>query len=135
MSTPRKKLTREDFVRPFKPIIEEVRVPEIEAGGVIYARSFSAGDRSKLEVLGAKFKDKKNYDELPKANYLAFALGACLEDGTRLFGEHELDKVAELPSAVVGRVVEVIMRLNGMKKIEELEKNSESAQSGDSPSA
>ena len=131
------KLTREDFLRPFKPVIEEVKVPEIQAEGVAYCRSFSAGDRGKLEILGARYKDKKNYDDTPKIRFLACVLGVCDEQGNRIFQETELDLIAQMPAIVVDRLSEVIFRLNGLdkKKIEELEKNSESAQSEGSPSA
>lgn len=128
-----KKLTRDDFLRPFIPTIEEVALPELD--GVTYCRSFSAGDRGKLEVIGARYKDKKNYDDAPKVRFLACALGMCDEQGNRLFQDNELDKIASLPAIVVDRCSEVIFRLNGLDKtkIEELEKNSESAQNGDSP--
>lgn len=131
------KLTREDFLQPFKPVIKEVAVPEIKAGGVAYVRSFSAGDRGKLEVLGARYKDKKNYEDTPKIRYLACVLGMCDEQGARIFQENELDKIAQMSSIVVDRLSEEIFKLNGLdkSKIEELEKNSESAQVEGSPSA
>lgn len=130
-------LTRNDFIGPFVPAIEAVAVPELKADGVAYVRSFSAGDRGKLEILGARYRDKKNYEDTPKIRFLACVLGICDKDGNRIFEEKELDMIAQMPAIVVDRLSEVIFRLNGLdkKKIEELEKNSESAQDEGSPSA
>lgn len=133
----RRKLTREDFLQPFQPIIEEIPVPEISTEAVAYVRSFTAGDRGKLEIMGARYRDKKNYEDTPKIRFLACVLGICDENGERLFKENELDQIAQLPAIVVDRLSDAIFRLNGLdkKKVEELEKNSESAQNADSPSA
>lgn len=131
------KLSREDFLKPFQPVIKPVPVPELSADGVAYVRSFSAAERGKLEVLGARYKDKKNYEDTPKIRYLACVLGICDEQGNRLFQENELEMIAQMSSIVVDRLSEEIFKLNGLdkSKIEELEKNSESAPSAGSPTA
>ncbi len=120
------KLTKSDLLKPWQVEILPVQVNELGEGSLVYVRSFSAAERSKLEVLGARFRETKNYDDTPKLRLLTVALSLCDEQGTRMFDESELDLIAQLPAVVVDRIFEAAGRINGLdaKKAQELEKNS-----------
>lgn len=124
-------LTRKDLTAAWDVKTETVPVPELGADGYVIVRQFSAAERGKLEVLGTRFREKKAYDEVPKVRLLTCALAMCDEQLNRLFQDDELDKVGEMPSAVVDRIFEAAAKLNGLddKANKEQEKNSVSAQS------
>ncbi len=97
-------------------------------GGEVTIRAVSAGEMDHIEALGAAFEK----DPMLVASHLrARVCGYFLanEDGSRMFGDGEIEKLNELSAAGLTIVYEEGMRFNKRALNEELEKNSEATPS------
>lgn len=109
--------------------IEKVPTPEMGEGSFIYVRSLTAGQRSKIDGVAAKFKvsDGKNVGEIAEFNLNLVYWGACDAKGERLFTDvRQIDALKKKNAATISRIAEAVARLSGLSKeeLEQLEKNS-----------
>lgn len=95
--------------------VEAVDVPEWN--GRVFVRSLTAGDRS---AWAAAMRD-----DADRAGLLMIARAVCDADGVRIFGDDDLDALAEKSTAAIDRLVDAVLRVNGMRpeQIEEIEGN------------
>jgi len=95
--------------------VEPVDVPEW--GGRVHVRSLTAGDRS---VWTAAVRDDPD-----RAGLLIVARAVCTPDGERLFADDDVDALAEKSTAALDRVIDAVLRVNGLRPddVEELEGN------------
>ncbi len=79
--------------------------------GTVLIREFTTADREKFEVLAMGMQEgsgKKNM----KANIIAISL--INKDNTRVFGDDEIGKIAELPSTITEVIFNAVLDINGM---------------------
>lgn len=116
---------------------ETVDVPEW--GGSVLVRELTAAGRDQFEQ--GMLRTDADGRRLPDfANMRARLVSMCLideETGELMFEPAELDLLGKKSAAALSRVFEVCQRLNGMTggDVEAAAKNSETGQSGASPSA
>ena len=97
-------------------------------GGEVLLRAVSAGEMDHIEALGAAFdKDPLSVASHLRARVCAYFLAN--EDGSRMFGDGDMDRLNALSAAGMTIVYEEGMRFNKRAMIEELEKNSETTRS------
>lgn len=103
--------------------VEAVNVPGVAQP--ISVRGLTAGERDAFEA--ACFVGRGASREMNFVNLRARLLVKCIcnSDGTRLFEDGELEKVAALPAKVIDPLFEVAQRLSGMgaKDVESLSGN------------
>ncbi len=117
-------LTKDEIGRRDDMKLEKVDVPEW--GGEVYIRTIMGNER---DMLDASYRDNKvGYRGLFAATVL------CDEKGVRLFSDIERMQLGSKNARALDRILEAGMRLNGMTEdaITDVEKNSETVQSGDS---
>jgi hypothetical protein len=110
-------------------VIEKVPVPEW--GGDVCVRSITAAERGLIEAAAAQFSKSKGNNDFAKSFTVTFAAKAmCDEKGERIFRDDEVALLAAKNASAISRIAEVAQRLSGFskKEMEELEKNSETAQ-------
>lgn len=114
---------------------EEVIVPEW--GGKVLVQGLTGTERDNLEASMIRGKGKKASVNLE--NLRAKVCARCMidENGTRIFSEVDIPQLARKSAAALNRVYEVAQRLSGITEedVDELTKNSETAQSEDSGSS
>jgi hypothetical protein len=122
-------LTRDQILQADDLPCEEVEVPEW--GGSVFVRTMTGTEHDAYNA-EAPVDDE---GERSLANFRARMCVRCLvdADGNRLFQDGEAAALGERSTRALGRVFEVIARLNGLDE-EEIVKNSEAAPSGDSGS-
>jgi len=121
-------LTREQILEADDLQIKAVDVPEW--GGVTYVRTINAEDYAKYVRSNVDANGKATMDNYI-ARYCAFTI--CDSKGNRLFTDNDAIALGKKYSSVMARLYNEAQTLNG-EDIEELEKNSETAQSEDSAS-
>jgi hypothetical protein len=130
-------LTKQDIIQAKDSVLEKIEVPEW--GGSVYMRSITAAERGQIEASAARFRESKGKDEVFARTFTVkiVAMALCDEAGARLFSDEEVSKLAQKNAKVVAKLSEVAQHLSGFAKedIEQLEKNSPSAQPEDSLSA
>jgi len=118
--------------------IELVEVPEWN--GAVYVRELSASERDEYEesMLNACKIGNNTEVRMNFKNAKARLVVKCAvdENGDRLFKDTDATALGAKSAKALTRLASVIERLSGLSKkdIEELTKNSETAQAGDSPS-
>ena len=82
---------------------------ELSEGSVII-REFTTSDREKFELLALKAQEgqAKNL----KAQLIVISL--VNENGSRVFGDDEVDKISQMPSTVTEKLFNSILELNSM---------------------
>lgn len=133
-------LNAQQFLDALDIKIEKVPTPEMGKDTCVFVRSLTAGQRSKIDGIAAKFKvsDGKNVGEIAEFNINLVFWGACDSKGERLFNDvRQIDALKKKNAAVISRIAEAVARLSGLSKedLEQLEKNSPQIQPEDSPSA
>ena len=117
------KSLREAILAPRALKRETVHVPEWDVDVVV--QELTAAERDAFEASCLTRKGKKM--EPNTANLRAKLIVQTLrkEDGTRIFGDGDVDEVGKLSAAAVNRLFEVASRLSGLTEedVEELEKN------------
>lgn len=132
-------LTREQILQADDLPRETVPVPEW--GGEVIVRTMGGTEQDAFEASLVVFKGKgrKRTAERDMKNYTAklVSLVVCDEKGKPLFNQMDVQALGRKSTAALARVVEVAMRLNGIRDedVEEAEKNSESAPSDDGTSS
>lgn len=105
------------FAISIAPKIEPVDTP----AGRAFIRSFSAGEKDKLEA---------DVRKDPSVSFRArlIVLGCCNEDGSQAFLPGDVHRIADYPISILEPLVEAIVRLNKLspEDVEGLEKNSTS---------
>jgi len=87
----------------------KTKVVEI-AGGSIKIKEFTTSAREQFEMLAVKMQSGK-----AKNMKARLIVTSCINDnGTRYFGDDEIDKVAELPSNITEKLFNEILSINGM---------------------
>lgn len=113
---------------------EDVEVPEW--GGTVRVKSLMGKERDALESSMIVGKGKNTNVNLNNLRAKLVARSVVDEDGKRLFSDDDIVALGEKSAAALNRVYEVAQRLSGVTQedIDELTKNSETAQSDDSGS-
>jgi hypothetical protein len=113
---------------------QEVNVPEW--GGSVIVRGMTGAERDAFEasIMDLNNKDSKiNFQDMR-----AKLLSKCLADekGNRLFSDADIEALSGKAASALNRLFEVAQHLCGLSKtdMDELLKNSEAAQTEDSPS-
>lgn len=114
---------------------EDVDVPEW--GGTVRVKSLMGKERDALEASMIEGKGKKANVNLSNLRAKLVAWSVVDEDGKRVFSEADIAALGAKSAAALNRVYEVAQRLSGITEedVEELTKNSETAQSEDSGSS
>jgi len=104
---------------------EEVPVPEW--GGSVFVRTLTASERDRLET---------DWERTARVHFRArlVRFTVCDDAGKDLFRDVDIAVLGAHSTAAISRLTDVAFRLNKFTKtdVEELEKNSESGQPGDS---
>ena len=113
---------------------EDVDVPEW--GGVVRVRGLTASQRDAFEAASLQGKGKNTSVNLHNLRARLVALCIVDEDGNQLFAERDVHVLGQKSAAAIDRIYDTATRLSGIGEndVEELTKNSESDQSGDSTS-
>lgn len=118
-------VTRETFLRPLERRTESVPVPEFGEGAEILVCGMNARERSEFDK---QFQTKNGKPSEARQKEIRERLvAACCrnDDGTRMFTDDDVAAIGYQDATVVERIVEVAMRLCGMKAddVEALAKN------------
>lgn len=125
-------VTKEMFLRSYKPPVEDVPLPELGPGVVIRVRGMTTRERSDFE---RQFMSKSG-ERIPGRTQEMrerLLVWACVdENNVPLFSISDIRAIGEQNSVVTERIVDVAQRLCGMGKVnaEEIEKNSEETPAG-----
>ncbi len=125
-------VTKEMFLRSYKPPVEDVPLPELGPGVVIRVRGMTTRERSDFE---RQFMSKSG-ERIPGRTQEMrerLLVWACVdENNVPLFSMSDIRAIGEQNSVVTERIVDVAQRLCGMGKVnaEEIEKNSEETPAG-----
>jgi hypothetical protein len=125
-------VTKEMFLRSYKPPVEDVPLPELGPGVVIRVRGMTTRERSDFE---RQFMSKSG-ERIPGRTQEMrerLLVWACVdENNAPLFSLSDIRAIGEQNSVVTERIVDVAQRLCGMGKVnaEEIEKNSEETPAG-----
>lgn len=127
-------LSRDQILEADDLETREVAVPEW--GGEVIVKALSGEERDAFELSLKQIRGDKMEPNL--ANARAKLVARCIvdEDGTRLFSNSDIKALGKKSAAALERVFEVAAELSGLQDgdVEEMVKNSEAAQSGDSTS-
>jgi len=132
-------LTREEILAMDDLVIEPHPVPEWK-GRVVFVRSLSALERGEIEGSAAQFKESKGRDaSFARTFTVTMAwMGMCDASGARLFPKREdVTQLQTKNASAISGIAEHIQRLSGFSPddLEQMEKNSVTAQPESSPSA
>jgi len=108
-------VTREAFLAPAAVPTERVPLPEFGDGAYVTVHGMTARARSQFEQQFQTSGGKQSPKRLREVRQRL--LVACCKDdeGKPLFTADDIDAIGEQSSAVVERIVNVAMRLCGMK--------------------
>lgn len=114
---------------------EDVEVPEW--GGRVRVKSLTGKERDALEASMIVGKGKNANVNMSNLRAKLVARAVVDEDGKRLFNDDDIAALGAKSAAALTRVYEVAQRLSGITQedVDELTKNSETAQSDDSGSS
>lgn len=117
-------ISKDEILRKSDMKIEEVEVPEW--GVRLRIRTLSGTERD-------MFENRISKDRIGIRGLFA-ALVICDEKGERIFADTDQYALGKKSAAALDRILDVGLRLNGMKEeaVKDLEKNSESNQSAGS---
>ena len=128
-------LKRDEILAAVDRPVETVSVPEW--GGEVLVQGLTGVQRDDLEmsIISTNGKKTPNVD---MHNLRAKLCALCMvdESGKRLFADADVRELGRKSASALQRVFEAAQRLSGLSNadVEELTKNSESDQSGDSTS-
>lgn len=134
-----KLLNFDDILAKQDKEFEDVEIPEW--GGTVRIAAMSGTDRDRWELSMMQADDKSergfkmNFDAYSRVRLVALCL--VDDDFNRVFvTDEQVKALGQKSGAVMDRLYGVAQRVNGLSDddIEDLEKNSESAQNGDSGS-
>lgn len=114
-------LSRADILGRTAPAPVAVVLPEWD-GATVFIRSISAGERDDYEG-SMRQRAGKDYElNTRDARAKLVALCACDEQGQRLFADHDIPALTDLPAAPMDRLFEAAMKVNRLNRedVEEL---------------
>lgn len=125
-------LTRDAILQAQDLPKELVSVPEW--GGEIYVRALTGAERDAFEQSIVEQKGKSTKMNLQNMRAKLVALTVVDEGGNRLFTDADAKLLGKKSALALNRVFEVAQKLSGLtpEDVDELTKNSEGDQSGDS---
>ena len=137
MDTTTRVLSKEEILNRPDVMVEQVDIPEWD--GVCYIRVMTSGERDCLtKTHGFEETDPSPAQMNARLNFRARFASVVLSDaeGCRLFDEGDVLTLNSRNGRAIERILSAGVKLNGWgeKEIEEIEKNSEPAQSDDSGS-
>lgn len=125
-------LSKEQILECSDIVTETVPVPEW--GGDVLVATISGRERDRFEQEVVNIGKGRVVE-----NLRARLVARCIVDGEgkRMFADSDVVKLGKKSAKALDRIFSVCQKMNGFTEsdIEELEKNSESGQSGDSASA
>ncbi len=127
-------LSKEDILKADDLKTAVVDVPEW--GGQVMIRELTAGQRDRFEQDNLQ-RNGKNYQvNLIDMHARLVAMSVVGKDGKRLFSDADVRALSGKSSKAMDRIFQACQRLNGIGRddIDEMAKNSETAQAVDSPS-
>jgi len=128
-------LSKDDIFKAEDLPTRDVDVPEW--GGVVRVRALSGSDRDQYDASMNQAQPDGSVVRLPQGSRARLvALCVVDEDGNSMFNEFDVGRLGNKSSAALDRVITVISELSALtdKAVEEMEGNSDAAQSGDSGS-
>ncbi len=125
-------LTKKDILTVKDIVQEEVDVPEW--GGAVLVQGLTGAARDRFEASILTKKGKKYDTNLADMRAKMVALSVVDDDGALIFSEHDVKALSMKSAVALNRVFTVAQRLSGLTDddMDELEKNSDGDQSGDS---
>ena len=125
-------LTRDAILQAQDLPIEDVEVKEW--GGSVRVRALTGAERDAFEQSIVEQKGKSTKMNLQNMRAKLVALTVVDEGGNRLFADADAKLLGKKSALALNRVFEVAQKLSGLtpEDVDELTKNSESDQSGDS---
>jgi hypothetical protein len=130
------RLSRDDILKADDIETREVAVPEW-GDGTVLIRGLTGKQRDDFEASCSQDRGKQGIVRI-LANFRAKLVVRCLvdDDGGRLFSDQDASALGEKSAAAIDRLFEVAAELSRLNNedIEELAKNSEAGQAGDSTS-
>ena len=115
-------LDRRDLLKPLKPYMELVPVPEM--GGDVYVRAMSGRERDDFERW--LLAERKSDTDIPEGFRERMLLASLSdENGRPLINEDDISQLMAQPSNVVEALFAAACRINGMggDALEDKEKN------------
>jgi len=127
-------LTREEILQAEDLPTEDVEVPEW--GGSVLVQGLTGAERDAFESTVVELRGRKTHLNMQNARAKLCAMAMVDEQGERVFRDGDVEELGQKSGAALQRVFQVAQRLSGLSNedIEELTKNSEDGQSGDSTS-
>jgi len=129
-------LSREQILEAPDLPYEDVEVPEW--GGIVRVRGLTGAERDQFEAAILERQGNGRFRvRMTNIRARLVALACVDEQGRRLFSEQDVAALGQKSAVALQRVFEVAQRLSGLapQDLEELAKNSRSAQRGASTSA
>lgn len=128
-------LSRDQILEAKDLETREVDCPEW--GGSVLVRALSGTDRDAYEASLVQIRGKQQVPNLANIRAKLVARAVVDEDGNRLFTDADIKALGQKSAAALGRVFTVAAEMSGLddKDIEEIEGNSDAAQSGASTSS
>lgn len=130
-----KHLSRDQILSVQDLVVEEVDVPEW--GGSVFIRTMTGTERNtfEIEVVPGVTDGSNRMDVLNMREKLLVRV-IVDENGEHVFSDEDIKALGQKSAAALDRLFEVAQRLNRLsaQDVAELEKNSVSAQNGDSGS-
>lgn len=127
-------LSRDDIFGMDDIPFEEVVIPEWK-NGTVFVCGLTAAGKNAYEASLVEIKGNSRKVRLENAAAKLVIRTACDRNRKLLFTEADIERLGTKSAAAVERLVKVAQRLSamGQEDVEALVKNSEAAQSGDSP--
>lgn len=128
----KKFLTRDDILGVNDLPYEDVLIPEW-GNRYVRVRTLTGAERDAFEQSIIEQRGKKVRMKLNNIRARLVALTVIDENGNRVFSDEDAEWLGKKSAAALDRIYTVAQRLNGFRKedIEELEGNSDDAQSDD----
>jgi hypothetical protein len=125
-------LTREAILNAPDIQVEDVDVPEW--GGKVRVRGLTGAERDAFEQSIMEQRGRDMSLNLRNIRAKLVALSVVDEQNNRIFSDADVKALGQKSAVALQRVFEVAQRLSGLRNedVEELAKNSENGQSGDS---
>ena len=127
-------LTKEQILGATDIKVEKVNVPEW--GGDVYVKGMSGAERDKFEASIVETRGSQQKLNMTNVRAKLACYTICDKDGKRLFTDNEIGELAKKSASALQRIFDAAQKLSGIGagEVENLLKNSESAQAEDSTS-
>lgn len=105
-------------------VIEKVEVPEWEA--TVNIAAITGNERDEFEAWCVRGQESKAPDRARGTRAKLVAMALVDDDGSRVFGDDEIDLLGAKSAQVIDRLFDVALRVSGLpgaKAVEEAKKN------------